>query len=99
MDVDVDGRVRYNGKAIVKMYVEGNDLLGSRYNIATRNFDPRDISAIEIYERHQPVKALEGIVGSDATALNIKLKPGACLSDECQQEVPDHKYFPYGCHR
>lgn len=77
VDVDVDGRVRYNGKAIVKMYVEGNDLLGSRYNIATRNFDPRDISAIEIYERHQPVKALEGIVGSDATALNIKLKPGA----------------------
>ncbi len=77
VDVDVDGRVQYNGKPIVKMYVENNDLLGSRYNIATQNLDPRDISAIEVYERHQPVKALEGIVGSDAAALNIKLKPSA----------------------
>lgn len=77
IDVDNSGFVRYQGIPINRLYIDGNDLLESRYNIATQNIDPRDISSVQVYERHQPVKALEGLVESDNAALNITLKPGA----------------------
>lgn len=77
IDVSSSGFVRYQGVPINRLYIDGNDLLESRYNIATKNIDPRDISSVQVYERHQPVKALEGLVESDKTALNITLKPGA----------------------
>ena len=77
IDVTKEGRVRYQGKEIGKMYIEGRDLLGSRYNIATQNIDPRDLAAIDIYENHQPVKALEGAVESNIASINIRLKEGA----------------------
>ena len=77
IDVTKEGRVRYQGKEIGKMYIEGRDLLGSRYNIATQNIDPRDLAAIDIYENHQPVKALDGAVESNIASINIRLKEGA----------------------
>lgn len=75
--VDDNGFVRYHGAPINRLYIEGSDLLESRYNIATQNLDPKDISSIQVYERHQPVRALEGLVESDKAALNITLKPDA----------------------
>lgn len=77
MDVTKDGRVEYQGKEIGKLYIEGRDILGSRYNIATQNIDPRDLSTIDIYENHQPIKALEGTVESNIASINIRLKDGA----------------------
>lgn len=75
--VDAKGYVRYHGKPVNGVYIEDNDMLEGRYNIATKNLDPKDISKVQIYERHQPIKALEGIVRSDRATINISLKPGA----------------------
>lgn len=77
MDVTKEGRVKYQGREIGRLYIEGRDLLGSRYNIATQNIDPQDLAAIDIYENHQPVKALEGAVESNIASINIRLKEGA----------------------
>ena len=77
MDVTKEGRVKYQGREIGRLYIEGRDLLGSRYNIATQNIDPQDLTAIDIYENHQPVKALEGAVESNIASINIRLKEGA----------------------
>lgn len=77
MDVTKEGRVKYQGREIGRLYIEGRDLLGSRYNIATQNIDPQDLAAIDIYENHQPVKALEGAVESNTASINIRLKEGA----------------------
>ena len=76
MDVTKEGRVKYQGREIGRLYIEGRDLLGSRYNIATQNIDPQDLAAIDIYENHQPVKALEGTVESNIASINIRLKEG-----------------------
>ena len=73
INVDNSGFVRYQGVPINRLYIDGNDLLESRYNIATKNIDPRDISSVQVYERHQPLKSLEGLVESDKAALNITL--------------------------
>lgn len=76
VDVTKEGRVQYQGREIGKLYIEGRDLLGSRYNVATQNIDPQDLAAIDIYENHQPVKALEGAVESNIASINIRLKEG-----------------------
>lgn len=74
-----DGVIYYNGKAINKFYIEGLDGLGSSYSMASRNISPDDVSAINVYERHQPIKALKEIEASDQAAVNLKLKKRAIL--------------------
>lgn len=78
IEVDRKGYVQYQGKPISRFYIEGNDLLGEKYNVATVNLDPEYLGSIQIYERHQPVKVLEGFDSAtpDNAALNITLKQG-----------------------
>ena len=74
VQVSDKGYVQYNGKAINKFYIEGNDVLDSRYNLAVQNLSPKNITTLQIFENHQPVKALEGMVRSESAALNVILK-------------------------
>jgi len=71
------GGILYRGEYINKFYVEGMDLMGSRYGVVTNNLNANDISRIEIYKNHQPKKALEGISNTDRGAVNIILKESA----------------------
>lgn len=77
VSVDKSGYVKVYGESINKFYIEGSDLLEHRYNIATKNLDPRDVKEVKVYEMHQPVRALEGIVESDRAAIDIILKESA----------------------
>ena len=77
IDVETNGRISYNGKAINKFYIEGLDMLEGRYGIATNSISQQDVSAIEVMENHQPVRALEEIELSEQAALNVKLKKDA----------------------
>lgn len=74
IEVESSGVIKYNGKPINKFYIEGADMLGGRYSLATRNIDADDIATINVYENHQPKRALEGIEFSDRAALNLTLK-------------------------
>ena len=77
IEVSASGRVKYQGKEINKFYIEGLDLLGGQYGIATNNIQAADISKIEVYENHQPIKVLQDWASSDRAAINLKLKSGA----------------------
>ena len=77
LEVASDGIIKYNGKPINKFYIEGLDMLGGSYGIATNNVQAKDIAAIEVYENHQPIKILENWIKSGEAALNLKLKSGA----------------------
>ena len=77
IDVETNGRISYNGKAINKFYIEGLDMLEGRYGIATNSIPLQDVSTIEVMENHQPVRALEEIEFSEQAALNVKLKKDA----------------------
>ncbi len=56
-----DGTIEYQGKPINKFYLDGNDFIGGRYGLATNNISQKDVKSVEIKEKHQPVKALDGI--------------------------------------
>lgn len=77
IDIDTKGKITYNGKSINKFYIEGQDLLGGKYGIAVNGIPQQDVGRIEVYEDHQPIRALEGLHFSDQAAINIKLKDDA----------------------
>ncbi|MEF9987054.1 MAG: hypothetical protein RR735_07995 [Bacteroidales bacterium] len=71
--VSSSGQIKVQGETINKFYIEDMDLLGGRYGIAVRNLRPIDIAYIQVYNNHQPIKALSEIEGTNRAAINIKL--------------------------
>ncbi|MDI3527644.1 MAG: hypothetical protein PWR03_1827 [Tenuifilum sp.] len=72
--VESDGTVYYEGKPIQKYYIEGLDLMGGGYNVVNKNLPHKSVGAVEVLKRHQPIKILENVIPSNATAINLKLK-------------------------
>ena len=77
IEVEKSGAIKYNGVSINKFYIEGKDMLGGRYGIATNNIHQKDVGSVEVMENHQPVKALEDISFSQNPAINVRLKEDA----------------------
>ncbi|MGQ1948820.1 carboxypeptidase-like regulatory domain-containing protein [Geofilum sp. OHC36d9] len=77
IEIEESGQIKYNGVAINKFYIEGKDLLGGRYGLATNNVHQQDVGSVEVMENHQPIKALEDISFSQNPAINIRLKEDA----------------------
>ncbi len=76
IEVSDEGQISYQGKAINKVNIEGLDLMGGQYNQATQNMPAEAVAQVQIMERNQPIKALEGKVSNDRATLNLKLKRG-----------------------
>lgn len=74
IDVASSGKIKYQGEDINKFYIEGSDLLGGKYGIATNGISHEDVGAVEVMENHQPLQVLSGISFSDKAAINLKLK-------------------------
>lgn len=74
VEVDDNGIIKYQGKTINQFYIEGDNLLGDKYNIATDNINVADIDKVQVIEHNQHVKMLNGIIPSDKAAINITLK-------------------------
>lgn len=74
IDVAKNGKIQYQGIDINKFYIEGNDLLGGKYGIATNGISHDDIGAVEVLENHQPMQVLRGFSFSDQAAINLKMK-------------------------
>ncbi len=76
--VDKSGAIRYQGVLIDNFYIEGVDMMGARYGVATNNIRAKDISTVEVYENHQPIKILQSargdLEGSGKVAVNLRLK-------------------------
>lgn len=77
LEVLPTGAIRYQGKVINKFYIEGMDLLGGKYAMASENLSADKVKSVQVYENHQPVKALKDIQFSEQAALNLVLKDEA----------------------
>lgn len=74
INVEENGTIKYNGKVISNLYVEGMDVSGGRYNQINNNLKADAVQAAEVIEGHQPIKSLRGKTFTDDVALNLKLK-------------------------
>lgn len=77
INVADNGKIQYQGADINKFYIEGNDLLGGKYGLATNGIDHEDVGSVEVMENHQPMQVLRGLSFSDQAAINLKLKNSA----------------------
>lgn len=77
IEVSKSGSISYNGVAINKFYIEGKDLMGGRYGLATNSIHQQDVGSVEVMENHQPIKALQDLSFTKNPAINIRLKNDA----------------------
>lgn len=80
IEVESSGKIKYQGQAINKFYVEGMDLMQGRYTSITQAMPNMHVSKLEVIENHQPIKMLQGKEFSESPAINIKLKNNISLS-------------------
>lgn len=74
IQVDDDGKIQYRGKEIGTMFVEGLDLMDSRYKSVSRNLSAQSVKEVEVLDNHQRIKSLAGKIPTDIADINIKLK-------------------------
>jgi hypothetical protein len=77
IEVSESGQIKYQGKPINKFYIENMDLLQGRYTLATKNISLKDVATVEVYQNHQPIRALSESHPSDQAAINLKLRENA----------------------
>ncbi len=67
-----NGAISYMGKDISNFYIGGLDMLGGRYNLATKNIPAEYATQVDIMKHHKHRK-IDADEESDAVAINIKL--------------------------
>lgn len=77
VEMNADGKITYQGKAISRFYIDGDNLLDDKYNIATNSVPNNMIVSVQVLDKHQPIKALENVQYSDVPAMNIITKESA----------------------
>lgn len=79
VEVEENGQITYNGKAISNFYVDGDDLLDDKYAIGTKTIPHAMVKDVEVMQNHQPLKVLQGKTLSENVALNLKIRDEAKL--------------------
>lgn len=77
LHVNDDGTIEYQGTHINRFYIEGIDLLGSKYPQASENISADKVKTVQVMRNHEPVKMLRDASFSDQAALNIVLADNA----------------------
>lgn len=79
MEVDDSGLIKFNGRSISKLYIDGDDLLADRYAVGTKAIPYSMVKGLEVMQNHQEKKVLKNRILSDAVALNLVIKDDAKL--------------------
>jgi len=71
------GEIKYQGKAIKKILLDGDDLTGQNYKVLTKNLSADWLEDVEILKHFTDNRLLHGIKQSEDVAINLKLKESA----------------------
>jgi len=85
--VGADGTISYNSKPISNLYINGDNLLDDKYNIATTTIPQGVVEQVQVIQNDQPIKVLQNKVMSDDVALNLTIKKGAKMQMIGQESI------------
>ena len=71
------GQISYEGRAISTFYINGVNMLGGKYGVATNSLPQGEVGTVQVMKNHQPIKVLEDFSFSNATSINIQMKEQA----------------------
>jgi len=86
IDVSTSGQINYMGNPISRFYIEGLDMLGGKYNLATRNISSEYATQIQIL-RHHKSRKIDKNLPSNEVAINVKLSHKAKLKPFGQMQA------------
>ena len=76
IEVKANGEIKFKGKSIKKLMLDGDDLFGSNYTLGSRNINVDIIDKIQGLDNFEDYALLKGLQDSEDVALNIVLKKG-----------------------
>ncbi len=77
VEVNDDGQIEVEGKAVSKVMVEGKDFFDGDSKLATQNIPANAIDKVEVLKNYAEIGQLSGVTNNqDNVAINIKLKQG-----------------------
>lgn len=71
------GQISYEGRPISNFYIEGMDMLGGKYGVATNSLPQKDIASVDVMKHHHAIRVLDSFTFSDDNAVNIRMKESA----------------------
>jgi hypothetical protein len=74
LEIDDNGKVKFQGNKIEKILIDGNDFYGNKHQMATENITPDMIEGIDLLLKHQTNNNLKDFNNETKTVLNVKLK-------------------------
>jgi hypothetical protein len=74
--VEDNGEIKYKGKTIKKMLLDGDDLFDTNYTIGSKNINVDMIDKVQGIENYEENSLLKGIKDSEDVAINLVLKKG-----------------------
>ncbi|PIY09639.1 MAG: hypothetical protein COZ18_07620 [Flexibacter sp. CG_4_10_14_3_um_filter_32_15] len=77
--VEVDdntGAIKYKGKAVETVTLDGDNLFGQNYTLGTRNINVDMVEQVEAIENYNENHLLKDVDNGEKVALNLKLKKG-----------------------
>ena len=77
LEVADNGTIKYLGRPIENLYIEGMDLMGGNYTMASENLNAAKVKEVQVLTHHQQVQALRNVQFSDQTSLNLVLEEDA----------------------
>lgn len=78
IEINSSGQILYMSKSISKFYIEGLDMLGGKYTIATKNIPKDYVQSVEVLNHNKDKKIDKDNISNDV-AINIKLSKKAKL--------------------
>ncbi|MFT4031069.1 MAG: hypothetical protein QM669_01490 [Siphonobacter sp.] len=72
--VDDNGDIYFKNKRIEKVFIDGDDLVGNTYQLATRSINPAVLSEVQAIENFSENKLLRKIEQGNQTVLNLAVK-------------------------
>ena len=81
MEVSESGRIKYLGKVVESVQLDGDDLFGDKYNVGTKNIAVDLVEKVQAIDNFTANPLLKGLVNSETVSLNIVLKKTKIVSN------------------
>lgn len=70
------GEIKYKGKSVETVTLDGDNLFGYNYSLGTKNINVDMLEQVQAIDNYSENPLLKGIEGGEKVSLNLKLKKG-----------------------
>lgn len=91
--IEDNGRIKFKGKDVTNVLLDGSNLFDGNYSIGTKNMDISFIEGIEAIENFENNPLLQGLSENSQVALNLKLKSGLLTSHTAEATLANKERF------